>query len=555
MTIESLAGEMTGFWGLICLMLVYFMQGGFAMVETGMTRAKNAGNIIMKNLMDFSLGAIGFVLLGYSLICGDSIGGFVGTPMNLFANFAEIEWYWVFFNMVFCATAATIVSGAMAERTKFSAYCVYSIMISLLIYPIEAHWIWGGGWLAEMGFVDFAGSCAVHMCGGVAALVGAKILGARIGKYTVGKDGKKVANAIPGHSLTLAALGVFILWFCWYGFNGAAATTVADASMILVTTTMAASVGATATMIFTWIKYGKPDVSMSLNGALAGLVGITAGCANVDVVGAIVIGLVCGVMVVLAVEFIDQVLCIDDPVGASSVHGVCGALGTIMVGLFDYNDGLFYGGGADLLIVQTIGVVAVAAWVAVTMGIVFMIVKNTMGLRATAEEEIAGLDEYEHGLVSAYADFAPVPTVLTGKGKEAAPVPVDVAIPVTKASSTEATLRKLSIICRHSQLEKLQSAMQEIGVTGMTVQSVMGCGAQKGAAEYYRGTAVDMTLLPKMKVEMVVSAIPVDVVIEAAKKAMYTGHIGDGKIFVYDVLDVVRVRTGESGYDALQDAN
>lgn len=559
---EGITSEYVGLWCLVCVALVFFMQGGFAMVETGLTRAKNAGNIIMKNLLDFCLGTVVFLFLGYGLLLGTDIGGFIGNPINAFAGFMSTDLSGFMFNLVFCATAATIVSGAMAERTKFISYCFYSLLISMVIYPIEAHWIWGGGWLMTRGFIDFAGSTAVHMTGGVAAMVGAVILGPRIGKYTITADGKKKVNAIPGHSLTLAALGVFILWFCWYGFNGAAATTVLDASRILSTTTIAAAFATVAAMITTWVKGGKPDVSMSLNGSLAGLVGITAGCANVDALGALLIGVACGIVVVLAVEFIDQKIMVDDPVGAVSVHGVCGALGTIMVGLLDTTNGLFYSGNADLLVTQIIGVVAVMVWVAVTMTIVFQAIKHTIGLRVAEQEELEGLDSTEHNLASAYADFASI-SIPSGtysamdfsdapaEGGKPSP---EAAVPVYRKASTvpDAKMSKVQIIINQNRFEALKDAMEKIGVTGMTVANVLGCGTQKGAAKSYRGVEVGIQLLPKVQVDIVVSKVPVDAVIDAARKALYTGNIGDGKIFVYDVEKAVRVRTGEEGYDALQ---
>ena len=552
-------------WILLGAALVFFMQAGFAMVETGFTRAKNAGNIIMKNLMDFSLGTPIFWIIGFGLMFGGT-GKLIGG-LDLFTT-AGGDWATMIFQTVFCATAATIVSGAMAERTKFSAYCIYSMVISALVYPISGHWIWGGGWLAQLGFHDFAGSTAVHMVGGVAAFIGAAILGPRIGKY--GKDGK--ARAIPGHSLTLGALGVFILWFCWFGFNGCstvALTGGADetAARVFVTTNLAAAVATVTVMCITWVRYKKPDVSMTLNGSLAGLVAITAGCDMVTPTGAALIGIIAGFVVVFGIEFIDQVVKVDDPVGAVGVHGLCGATGTILTGLFAYyngnevtKEGLFYGGGAHMLLVQILGVVSVIAWVSVTMFIVFMILKKTIGLRVSAAEEIMGLDKPEHGLTSAYADFAPVVSVLgTGLGEAQAQEHVAAtpaaAIPVTKVSNEgeKAAMHKVVILTRQSRFEALKNAMSEIGVTGMTLTNVAGCGQQKGAAEYYRGVPVDVMLLPKIKLEIVVSAIPVEKVVETARKALYTGHIGDGKIFVYDVADVVKVRTGEHGFDALQD--
>ncbi len=560
-----------GVWFLIGAALVFFMQCGFAMVETGFTRAKNAGNIIMKNLMDFCIGTVVFMLLGFGLLCGeDALFGLVGIPnLDIFTNFAEFPWHNFVFNMVFCATTATIVSGAMAERTKFVSYCIYSLVISAVVYPIEAHWIWGGGWLSQLGFVDFAGSCAIHMVGGISAIIGAIILGPRIGKY--GKNGK--VNAIPGHSLTLGALGVFILWFGWYGFNGAAAADGARLGQIFLTTTISPAIATCATMLFTWIKNGKPDVSMSLNGSLAGLVAITAPCADVDALGAAIIGLVAGILVVVAVEFIDIKLKIDDPVGAVAVHGANGMWGTLSVGLFATGNGqdlghggenvvgLFYGGGFAQLGIQTLGVLAVAAWTIVTMIIVFQVIKHTVGLRATKDEEMKGLDVTEHGLVNAYADFMPI-GVGTASLDETfdveGSVPVTQAVPVQLAgkysvASDGVKITKIDILLKQSKLEALKEEMDKLGITGMTVSQVLGCGAQKGKAEYYRGVAIESNLLPKMKVEIVVCKVPVKAVVDAAVKALYTGHIGDGKIFIYDVEDVVKVRTGETGYDAMQD--
>jgi len=538
-------------WFLVGVILVFFMNAGFAMVEAGFTRAKNAGNIIMKNLMDFGLGSIAFMLLGYGLLASeDYIFGLIGIPnLGIFTDFSAFDSSDFIFNLVFCATAATIVSGAMAERTKFSAYCIYSIVISAVIYPIEAGWVWNGnGWLAQLGFIDFAGSGAIHMVGGISGFVGAAFLGARIGKY--GKDGK--ARAIPGHSITLGALGMFILWFGWYGFNGAAAADAAELGSIFVTTTIAAASGAVATMIFTWIKNGKPDVSMSLNGALAGLVGITAGCANVDAVGALAIGLVAGVLVVLAVEFIDIKLKIDDPVGAVAVHGVCGIWGTIAVGLFAVEGGLFYGGGAGLLGVQSLGVLAIAAWTFATVGLTFFIIKKVNGLRVSKQEEITGLDITEHGLAAAYADF-----MISGNGASETvidgTVPSDAAIPVVNNSKPGAKMTKIVIVTKRNKFEGLKHAFDKIGVTGMTVTQVLGCGMQRGGKEYYRGIPLESNLLPKVKVEIVVSKLPTRLCIDTIKKALYTGNIGDGKIFVYDVENVIKVRTGEEGYDALQD--
>lgn len=570
MNITDLASAVDTGWMLIGAALVFFMQAGFAMVETGFTRAKNAGNIIMKNLMDFCLGTPLFWLIGFGLMFGAG-GKFIGT-IDLFADGVVGEgynWGTLIFQTVFCATAATIVSGAMAERTKFSAYCVYSAIISAVIYPVSGHWIWGGGWLSELGFHDFAGSAAVHLVGGVAAFVGAKILGARIGKYD--KYGKP--KAIPGHSLTLGALGVFILWFCWFGFNGGSTIALSNgadetAARVFVTTNLSATMATVTVLAITWIRYKKPDISMTLNGSLAGLVAVTAGCDTVTPMGAAAIGIIAGFVVVFGIEFIDQKLKIDDPVGAIGVHCMCGAVGTLLVGVFGYYEygtnnvnpvGLIYGGGFNALVVQFIGVISVIVWVTVTMTIAFLIIKNTMGLRVSKEEEILGLDIQEHGITSAYADFMPIPQVLGTKAGEklAESLEYDVAretIPVIKLNSEEESkIHKIVIVTKHSRLEALKEAMNNIGVTGMTVTNVMGVGQQMGAGEYYRGAKLDVTLLPKIKMEIIVTAIPVETVVNTAKDVLYTGHIGDGKIFIYNVENVVKVRTGETGYNALQD--
>ena len=570
------------FWFLIGAALVFWMQAGFAMVETGFTRAKNAGNIIMKNLMDFCIGTVVFSLLGYTIMMGeDTFFGLIGIPnLDMFTHFKEFisspgdgsftGASTFVFNLVFCATTATIVSGAMAGRTKFSSYCIYSAVISLFIYPIEAHWIWGGGWLSKLGFHDYAGSCAIHMVGGIAALIGASMLGERIGKYERDKDGKVVkVNAIPGHSITLGALGVFILWLGWYGFNGAAATSVSELSSIFVTTTIAPSVATVTTMIYTWVKNGKPDVSMCLNASLAGLVGVTAGTDAFDAIGAAVVGLVSGLLVVWVVELLDLKLHIDDPVGAVGVHMANGIWGTIAVGLLANPDapaglkGLFYTGEFKQLGLQLLGFASVAAYAAVMMIITFTIIKKTNGLRTTAEEEILGLDITEHGLPSAYPDFMPsVHKYTTYDNQDVIAVEGDTpeaeAIPVKKVPTfddgTSPKFTKIEIVCKEAKFDRLKKAMSKIGITGMTVSHVMGYGTQKGKPEYYRGVAVETNLMPKVQVDIVVSKVPVRSVIETAKKALYTGHIGDGKIFVYDVENVVKVRTGEEGFDALQDS-
>ena len=581
---ESVNGSVFAVWFLIGAALVFWMQAGFAMVETGFTRAKNAGNILMKNLMDFCIGTCVFILIGFSFLLGEDWLGFIGKPgLDIFTAYENFDFSSFVFNLVFCATTATIVSGAMAERTKFLSYCIYSAVISALIYPIEAHWIWGGGWLAQLGFHDFAGSCAIHMVGGISALIGAKILGPRIGKFTKDKNGKITGvNAFPGHNLPLGCLGVFILWLGWYGFNGAACTSVEQLGSVFLTTTVAPSIATVVCMIFTWVRYGKPDVSMCLNASLAGLVAITAPCDVTDAFGAIVIGAVAGLLVVFGVWLLDHKLHIDDPVGAVAVHCINGIWGTIAVGLFatptapgyaianaagEELKGLFYGGGFELLGLQLLGFASVALWTAVTITITFLVIKKIVGLRVTAQEETVGLDLEEHGLASAYADFMPNTPLLTGVGSSvaavtepapSAPVSVDDAVPVVvrsakAAPASDVKMTKIDIITKQSSFEVLKTAMEEIGVTGMTVTQVLGCGMQKGRPEYYRGVAVEMNLLPKIEVEIVVCKIPARKVIETAKKVLYTGHIGDGKIFVYDVENVVKVRTGEEGYDALQD--
>lgn len=567
---ELVAGEVFPIWFLIGAALVFFMQAGFAMVEAGFTRAKNSGNIIMKNLMDFCIGTVVFILIGFGLLLGeDALGGFLGLPtLGIFTDYANFDWSNFVFNLVFCATTATIVSGAMAERTKFSAYCIYSAVISAVVYPIEAHWIWGGGWLSQLGFHDFAGSCAIHMVGGLSALIGASILGARIGKFTKDKNGKIKSHAFPGHNIVVGALGCFILWFGWYGFNGAAATSGPQLASIFVATTIAPALATVTCMIFTWLKYGKPDVSMCLNASLAGLVAITAGCDVTDALGSCVVGIVAGLLVVFGVWLLDNVLHIDDPVGAVAVHFVNGIWGTLAVGLFATEavpgceiNGLFYGGGFSQLGLQALAVLTVCAWTAVTMTIFYLIINKTIGLRVSAEEEIGGLDVYEHGMASAYADFMPSTLAVSeGAVEPEASAPVAKAVPVVKvpkeAAGSDAQadghpITKVTVVCKESKFEALKHALNDIGVTGMTVSHVLGCGMQKGSSEYYRGVAVEATLLPKIKIDIVVCRVPVQDVIRAATKALYTGHIGDGKIFVYGVQDVVKVRTGETGYDAM----
>ncbi len=572
-TIKELVTQMTNeqlfaVWFLIGAALVFWMQAGFAMVEAGFTRAKNTGNIIMKNLMDFCIGTVTFILIGFGLLMGEDLIGLLGKPgFDIFTSYADFDFSSFVFNLVFCATTATIVSGAMAERTKFLSYCVYSGIISAVIYPIEAHWIWGGGWLSQLGFHDFAGSCAIHMVGGISALIGAKILGARIGKFKKDKNGKVKVGAFPGHNIALGALGVFILWLGWYGFNGAAATSVEQLGSIFLTTTVAPAIATVVCMIFTWLKYGKPDVSMCLNASLAGLVAITAGCDVTDAFGAIVIGAVSGLLVCFGVWLLDYKLHIDDPVGAVAVHMLNGIWGTLAVGLFATDTapgysitnaagktltGLFYGGGFELMGLQLLGFGAVACWTALTMTCVFLLIKKIFGLRVTREEEMLGLDSTEHGMPSAYAGFSMVPEYIE---EGSAPVLVSEAVTVKKMPAFDdgrPKISKVEIVCKEARLEALKNAMMEIGITGMTVTHVLGCGIQKGTPEYYRGVQIEANLLPKVQVNIVICTVPVGKVIETAKKVLYTGHIGDGKIFVYDVEEVVKVRTGQTGVEAME---
>lgn len=561
-------------WTLVAAFMVFFMQAGFALCEAGLTRAKNTGNILMKNMMDFCIGTPCYWLVGFGIMfagTGPLIGGFDPFIRGTYDFGTLPVWVYAVFQTVFCATAATIVSGSMAERTKFSSYCCYSAAISLIVYPISGHWIWGGGWLSSLGFHDFAGSTAVHFVGGLTAMIGAWMLGPRIGKY--GKDGK--ARAIPGHNLTAMALGVFILWFCWFGFNGGSTVsmtgddTMVSAGLICFNTNMAAAVATCAALITTWVRYGKPDVSLTFNAALAGLVAITASCDVVDPFGAFIIGLVAGVLCTFSVEFFDNVVKIDDPVGAVSVHCINGAWGTIAVGLFATEGGLFYGGGFSQLGVQLLGLAAVALWVAVTMFIIFALIKKTIGLRVTEQEEIDGLDSHEHGLASAYAGFSIADASYAGLSvneytdlgesdiDKASKAKIDAAVKVTQeaplAPSLDTGMHKVVIILQLAKFEALKTALNALGVTGITVTQVMGCGVQKGSGEKYRGAELDMTLIPKVKVEVVVSKIPVDKIIETATRVLYTGHIGDGKIFVYNVAKVVKVRTGEVDSAALQD--
>ena len=567
------------FWVLFAAVLVFFMNLGFAAVEAGFARSKNTVNILSKNFIVFAVSSLGFMLLGWGLMFGGD-NPFVGTQHLFVLGGADLSFYddtltstvpfWgkFFFQLVFCGTAATIVSGAVAERIKYISFIIFSFVLTLVIYPIVGHWIWGGGWLADIGFMDFAGDAAVHSVGGWAALAGALILGPRIGKY--GKDGKP--QAIPGHSMSLAVIGLFVLWLGWFGFNPGSTMSFqhpADVMHILVTTNTSAIAAVLTSTITSWLVIGKPDLGMTINGCLAGLVGVTGSCAYVSVESSLLIGAIAGVLVVFAVGFFDK-LHVDDPVGATAVHLCCGVFGTLCVGLFaqegvttlSTRNGLFFGGGFGLLGTQIIGILAVGAFTFVTSGLVWLVLKHTIGIRVTAEEEMAGLDIGEHGNL-AYPDFAPaVPTASTGDlpaVMPAAPAPaaaatMDEAVPVEHRARPAATLTKISIVTNQYRFTQLQEALENLGITGLTVTNVFGYGAQKGHEATFRGAPVEARLLPKLKVEVVVSKIPVDAVLDAVRKALYTGNIGDGKVFVYDVENVVKIRTGEQGYDALQDA-
>lgn len=574
-------------WVIIAGALVFFMNLGFACVESGLARQKNAVNILSKNFIVFAVSSLGFLVLGWGLMFGDG-NGFIGlkglfmvsgadtsplTGSDYQGVYSAISWTGVplwakfFFQLVFCGTAATIVSGAVAERIKYISFIVFSLFLTMFVYPIVGHWIWGGGFLQLKGMLDFAGGSVVHSVGGWAALAGVLLLGPRIGKYS--KDGK--IHPIPGHNMSLATIGAFVLWLGWFGFNPGS-TMAADPtaiSHIVVTTNTAGIIAILTATATSWLVIGKPDLGMSINGLLAGLVAITPCCAYVSVPSSLIIGAISGILVVLSVMFFDRVK-LDDPVGALSVHLVHGVLGTLFVGLFAQDgiggvscpNGLFFGGGTDLLGSQALGVVCVGAFTFAASMLIWMVIKLTMGLRVTREEEIEGLDIGEHGN-QAYPDFVAVDLTsssdLLEKSAPAAPgaVPVERAVPVEVVSVPSPAggvkFTKVEIIMKQNKFEALKSAMDKIGITGMTVTNVLGYGQQGGVTEYYRGVEFETQLLPKIKVEIVVSKVPVRTVIETAKKVLYTGNIGDGKIFLYNVENIIKVRTGEEGYDALQD--
>lgn len=610
-------------WIMICAFLVFFFQCGFAMVETGFIRSKNAAHTITMNFMVFLVGAIGYFLIGFALQMGGSGGaaglGSGGAALNAllsipglggilgYKGFGLIGTYdagiyaLFFFQMVFMDTTVTIPTGAMAERVKYSAVVITSFFISIILYPLFANWVWGGGWLATLGktfglghgVVDFAGSAVVHSMGGMLALSGAIVLGPRIGKFR--KDG--TARAFPGHNIPMAIIGTIILFFCWFAFNAGSTLSASDfrLSVVATNTMIAGAIGGLVAMFYMWIKFGKPDPSMTANGTLAGLVAVTAPCAFINAVSALIIGAVAGILVCLAVPFIENKLKLDDPVGAISVHGVNGFWGMLAVGLFadgTYGDGLngvsggvrgLLFGDASQLLAQLVSLAVLIVWGFGVSLVFFKILDKVWGLRISPEDELEGLDLPEMGVL-AYpdsvraaseldydmADNAPIPQLArfnhrlaTGGALYAAPkmsnVPLDRAVPVelitqpVSMMASDVKITKIDIITKQSKFEVLKEAMNDIGIAGMTVTQVLGCGIQKGKTEYYRGVEKEINLLPKVQVAIVVSKVPVRKVIETAKKVLYTGHIGDGKIFVYDVENVIRVRTGEEGYDALQD--
>ncbi|NLT40290.1 MAG: ammonium transporter [Clostridiales bacterium] len=572
-------------WVLLAAVLVFFMNLGFAAVESGMARSKNAVNILSKNFIVFAVSSLGFTLLGWGLMFGGD-NPIIGTKNLFILGSSNLEFYndtltpnvpfWgkFFFQLVFCGTAATIVSGAVAERVKYISFIVFSFVLTLVIYPIVGHWIWGGGWLANLGFLDFAGDTVVHSVGGWAALSGAMILGPRLGKYD--KNGKP--KAIPGHSMSLAVIGLFVLWLGWFGFNPGSTMSFqspGDVVHILMTTNTGAIAAVLTATAASWIFIGKPDLGMTINGCLAGLVAVTGGCAYISVTSSLIVGAIAGVIVVFAVILFDRAK-IDDPVGATSVHLVCGVFGTLCVGLFAQEgvtglstvDGLFFGGGLSLLGKQLLGIIAVGAFVFVASSVIWLALKKTVGIRVSHEEEVQGLDIGEHGN-SAYPDFAIVAPILAsggGNGDTAAAAPPvaaagtvsravspEAAVPVVNRARPGAKMTKVTIITNQDKYTELQTSLDKIGITGMTVTNVLGYGMQKGHTEYYRGAPVKTRLLPKVQVDIVVCKIPTETVVDTVKKALYTGNMGDGKIFIYDVENVIKIRTGEEGYDALQD--
>lgn len=540
-------------WVLVGAVMVFAMQAGFTMLETGFSRSKNASNVAMKNIVDFLLGSLAFWILGFGLMYageGNLIGG-----LKLFATGNYVEnipnKVFVFYQLVFCATSATIASGALSGRMKFSSYCIYSVIMSGLIYPISGHWAWGGGFLQQMGFHDFAGGGVVHMAGGMAALAGALILGPRLGKYNENRS----SNAIQGHSMTLSTLGVFILWIGWFGFNGSSTLGISQSgdldrvANIILNTALAGAASGSITLFISWFRYHKADISMTLNGVLAGLVGITAGCDVVTQAGAVGIGVVSALVMVAGIEVIDLLFHIDDPVGASSVHGLCGIVGVLMTGILSTEGGVLHAGGFGLLKVQAIGAVCICAWVFVTMSALMLLMKYTIGIRVEREAEIIGIDRSEHGYSGSYMPLLSDDSAVEKSKGELRSIASEIE---KEGYESDYKVRSVVIITRENKLNDLKNALNEIGISGITISSVLGCGVQKGHMEsYYRGVELEVELVPKVRVEVVISEVPLESVIEVTKKVLKTGNVGDGKIFVYSVDNVIRIRTEEEGIAAL----
>ena len=545
-------------WIAICTVLVFFMQTGFAMLETGFTRKKNSCNVIMKNIMDFAVGSIFYWILGFGIMCGATTG--VVGVIDLFSNgdYSAASQtipqpVFMAWQLVFCATSATIVSGAMAERTAFKSYLIYSAVMSAVVYPISGCWIWNAnGWLAQLGFHDFAGGTAVHLLGGSAAFAGAAVLGARIGKY----DKKKKSRAILGQNIPLAALGAFILWVSWFGFNGGSVVTsesgfdLAAIGSVFMNTILSSSACAVSAMIITWVRYGKSDITMTLNGIVAGLVAVTAGADQLPHYAALLVGVGAAFVMIYGIEFIDHICKVDDPVGAISVHGLCGAFGTIMTGVFSVEKGVINTGRFSFLGVQLLGVLSVAVYGLAAMTLLFVILKHTVGIRVSEKAEIMGLDRSEHGWQSNVTDDL-ISDLSDGNAKSV--TQIDLSKPIDRSAyKADGKIRKVVILMNSSKFESLKDALDEIDITGMTVTNVNGCGIQKGSTDYYRGSEAKSHLLPKIKVEIVISTVPLGLLVDTVKRVLYSGNIGDGKIFVYEVENVIKIRTDEEGKMALE---
>ena len=545
-------------WIAICTVLVFFMQTGFAMLETGFTRKKNSCNVIMKNIMDFAVGSIFYWILGFGIMF-DATTGVVGV-IDLFSNGdcsaasqTIPQPVFMAWQLVFCATSATIVSGAMAERTAFKSYLIYSAVMSAVVYPISGCWIWNAnGWLAQLGFHDFAGGTAVHLLGGSAAFAGAAVLGARIGKY----DKKKKSRALLGQNIPLAALGAFILWVSWFGFNGGSVVTsesgfdLVAIGSVFMNTILSSSACAVSAMIITWVRYGKSDITMTLNGIVAGLVAVTAGADQLPHYAALLVGVGAAFVMIYGIEFIDHICKVDDPVGAISVHGLCGAFGTIMTGVFSVEKGVIYTGRFNFLGVQLIGVLSVAVYGLAAMTLLFVILKHTVGIRVSEKAEIMGLDRSEHGWQSNVTDDL-ISDLSDGNAKSV--TQIDLSKPIDRSAyKADGKIRKVVILMNSSKFESLKDALDEIDITGMTVTNVNGCGIQKGSTDYYRGSEAKSHLLPKIKVEIVISTVPLGLLVDTVKRVLYSGNIGDGKIFVYEVENVIKIRTDEEGKMALE---